>query len=67
MVLRQHWINFDLIWAFALLVVGPRTDRKGGWLDKIIFTAIEEADPAVAQLEAGAIDVMPSAPKTRLC
>jgi hypothetical protein len=22
MVLRQHWINFDLIWAFALLVVG---------------------------------------------
>jgi peptide/nickel transport system substrate-binding protein len=35
----------------------PRTDRKGGWLDKIVFTAIAEAEPAVAQLEAGAIDV----------
>jgi peptide/nickel transport system substrate-binding protein len=41
----------------APVVDTPRTDRKGGWLDKIIFTAIEEVDPAVAQLEAGAIDM----------
>lgn len=33
------------------------TDRKGGWLDRIVFSAIKEYDTAVAQLEAGAIDM----------
>lgn len=33
------------------------TDRKGAWLDRIIFTSIPEVEPAVAQLEAGTIDL----------
>jgi peptide/nickel transport system substrate-binding protein len=35
----------------------PQSNRKGGWLDKIIFSGIAEADPAVAQIEAGAVDM----------
>lgn len=33
------------------------TDRKGGWLDRIVFSAIPEVDQAVAQIDAGAIDM----------
>ncbi len=32
---------------------------KGAWLDKVIFTAVADADSAVAQLQAGAIDIYP--------
>ena len=35
----------------------PMTTRTGGWLDKIIFTAITNVEPAIAQLEAGTIDM----------
>ena len=35
----------------------PKTDRKGAWLDRIVFTAISEPEPAVAQLQAGTIDM----------
>lgn len=35
----------------------PKSDRKGGWLDKIVFSAIAEAEPAVAQLQAGTVDM----------
>ena len=35
----------------------PASTRTGGWLDKIIFSKIEDPEPAVAQLEAGAIDM----------
>jgi len=31
--------------------------RLGGWLDAIVFTGIPNAQPAVAQLQAGAIDM----------
>lgn len=34
----------------------PTTDRKGGWLDEIVVSAIT-ADSAITQLEAGAIDI----------
>ncbi len=33
--------------------------RLGGWLDQVVFTAIADAPSAVAQLQAGAIDVYP--------
>ena len=32
---------------------------KGAWLDKVIFTAVADADSVVAQLQAGAIDIYP--------
>ncbi len=35
----------------------PKTSRLGGWLDKIIFSAIPDAEPAVAQIQAGAVDI----------
>jgi len=35
----------------------PTSDRKGGLLDRIIFSAIEEVEAAVPQLEAGSIDL----------
>ncbi|MEN6299787.1 MAG: ABC transporter substrate-binding protein [Anaerolineaceae bacterium] len=38
--------------------VAPTT-RKGGWLDEIVFTAIADAEPAVSQIQAGAIDIYP--------
>ena len=31
--------------------------RLGGWLDQVVFTGIADAQPAVAQLQAGAIDL----------
>lgn len=35
----------------------PPTTRKGGWLDEIIFTSIDEIPNAVAQMQAGQLDV----------
>ena len=35
----------------------PKVARLGGWLDKVIFSAIPDAEPAVAQIQAGAVDV----------
>ena len=37
----------------------PPTTRKGGWLDEIVFTAIADPEPAVSQIQAGAIDIYP--------
>ena len=37
----------------------PATTRKGGWLDEIVFTAIADPEPAVSQIQAGAIDIYP--------
>lgn len=37
----------------------PATTRKGGWLDEIIFTAIADQEPAITQIQAGAIDIYP--------
>ena len=34
-----------------------KVPRLGGWLDQIVFTGIADAQPAVAQLQAGAIDL----------
>ena len=42
-------------------VVDPKTTRLGGWLDKIIFSAIPDPEPAVAQIQAGAIDMYSAA------
>lgn len=33
----------------------PATDRRGGWLDEIVFSVVS-SDSAISQLEAGAID-----------
>jgi len=33
--------------------------RKGPWVDEIVFTAIADMEPAVAQIQAGAIDMYP--------
>ncbi len=33
--------------------------HMGGWLDQVVFTAIADAPSAVAQLQAGAIDMYP--------
>jgi peptide/nickel transport system substrate-binding protein len=33
----------------------PQTERRGGWLDEIVVTAVD-SDSAVSQIEAGAID-----------
>jgi len=35
----------------------PKTTRTGGWLDTVVFTGIPDAQTAVAQLQAGAIDM----------
>jgi peptide/nickel transport system substrate-binding protein len=35
----------------------PPTTRKGGWLDEIVFTSIDEVPNAVAQLQADQLDV----------
>lgn len=35
----------------------PTSDRTGGWVDKIVFSAIPEVDAAVEQLQAGTIDM----------
>lgn len=37
----------------------PKSTRTGGWLDQVVFTAIADAPSAVAQLQAGAIDLYP--------
>lgn len=34
----------------------PRTTRKGGWLDEVVFTVVESAS-AIQQIQAGAIDI----------
>jgi len=33
------------------------TEIKSAWLDKVVFSTIADAEPAVAQLQAGAIDM----------
>ena len=35
----------------------PVSTRTGGWLDKVVFSAIPDAGPAVEQLKAGVIDM----------
>ncbi|MBN2045454.1 MAG: hypothetical protein JW757_10575, partial [Anaerolineales bacterium] len=35
----------------------PPVTRKGAWVDRLIFTSINQADAAVKQLQAGDIDV----------
>ena len=35
----------------------PPTTRHGGWADTLVYTSINEASDAVAQLKAGAIDI----------
>ena len=35
----------------------PTTNRKGAWVDEVIFTSIDEASNAVAQLQAGQLDL----------
>jgi peptide/nickel transport system substrate-binding protein len=35
----------------------PVVTRKGAWVDSVVFTSIDQADQAVAQLQAGDIDV----------
>jgi len=37
----------------------PVSDRTGGWLDTVVFSAIPDAGPAVEQLKAGVIDMYP--------
>ncbi len=37
-------------------MAAPTTERKGGWLDEIIVSVVN-ADSAITQLEAGAIDI----------
>jgi len=37
----------------------PVSDRTGGWLDSVVFSAIPDAGPAVEQLKAGVIDMYP--------
>lgn len=34
-----------------------QTNRLGAWLDQIVFSAIPDPEPAVAQIQAGAIDM----------
>ena len=38
----------------------PSTTRTGAWVDEIIFTSVDEAPNAVAQLQAGSLDMYPS-------
>lgn len=35
----------------------PATTRHGGWADTLVYTSINEASDAIAQLKAGAIDI----------
>jgi peptide/nickel transport system substrate-binding protein len=35
----------------------PVVTRKGAWVDNVVFTSIDQADQAVAQLQAGDIDI----------
>lgn len=35
----------------------PVSDRTGGWLDSVVFSAIPDAGPAVEQLKAGVVDM----------
>ncbi|OUC08917.1 hypothetical protein RY27_06130, partial [Litorilinea aerophila] len=35
----------------------PATSRTGAWVDQVIFTNVEQADAAVAQLQAGDLDI----------
>lgn len=37
----------------------PTTTRKGGWADMLVFTSINEAADAVAQMQADAVDIFP--------
>ncbi|HVN54932.1 MAG TPA: ABC transporter substrate-binding protein [Anaerolineaceae bacterium] len=34
-----------------------KSNRLGGWLDKVVFSAVPDAEPAVAQIQAGSLDV----------
>jgi peptide/nickel transport system substrate-binding protein len=34
-----------------------KSSRLGGWLDKVVFSGIPDPEPAVAQIQAGSIDV----------
>lgn len=38
----------------------PATTRTGAWVDEIVFTSIDEVANAVAQLQAGQLDMYPS-------
>jgi hypothetical protein len=35
----------------------PKTDRKGAWVDEIVFTSIDEVPNAVAQIQADQLDL----------
>lgn len=35
----------------------PQTDRKGAWVDEVIFTSVDEVANAVAQIQAGQLDL----------
>ena len=37
----------------------PDTGRKGGWLDTLVFTSIDQIADAVTQLKADALDIYP--------
>ena len=37
----------------------PDTGRKGGWLDTLVFTSIDQIADAVTQLKANALDIYP--------
>lgn len=37
----------------------PSTDRKGGWLDTLVYTSIDQIADAVTQLKADALDIYP--------
>ena len=41
----------------AVPTTPAKSSRMGGWLDKVIFSAIPDAEPAVAQIDAGAVDM----------
>ena len=43
--------------AAPAATVAPKSTRLGGWLDKVVFSKIEDAEPAVAQIQAGTIDL----------
>lgn len=38
----------------------PKSTRTGAWVDEIVFTSIDEVTNAVAQLQAGQLDMYPS-------
>ena len=35
----------------------PKTDRKGAWVDEIVFTSVDEVPNAVAQIQADQLDL----------